>query len=783
MDTYGDDDQNFAPEQDTAAPAQPVEAGAPDDSKSLPMSEADKALLKRVCGTIKGDKSHHRHAFKLMREDMNIARTGRDKDWSEKNYTANITGQFIQQKTGALYAKNPRIVAERRETMDFAVWDETDTSLKLAFQTVQTGMQQGQLATQGQQQTLDPTTGMQTTPTTPELPQGFEQAQSLIADFQQGMQRRTQVKKLGQTLEILFRHAMDEQKPLDFKMAMKKLVRRTCTTSVGYVELGFQREYGPRPGMEEALADCRQRMEHISVLKRDIAAGDIDPCDAEVAELQASLASLQSEPEIIVREGLVFDYPVSTRVIPDKNCKSLVGFVGAQHMTVEYLYDKDTVEGMFGIKLDKFTPHREDASEKKADEEGAGWAAPAADGADATDTQPHDDGPEKDDMVLVWKYYDKPSGLVYYLADGHDCWLRPPAAPDVFVSDFWPLYALTFNDVEHEDELYPPSDVRLMRDMQKEYNRSRQGKREHREYARPRTAYAKGTLDNEDIDALRSAKPFDCIGLNAGEGQDLNKVVQQLKVAAVDPNLYDTGEIMTDMQVVVGTSAGQLGVASSKSTATESAIASGSAAQTDSSSVDDLDAFLSCVARGGGQILLKEMSAEKVMRTVGPGAVWPTMTLSDIADELYLCIEAGSSGKPNQAIEVKNWQMMLPFLIQMPNISKMWLARETIRRLDDKADLTEAIAEDMPSVVAQNGLDSVPPQPPPGTPQPGQPGQPQPGQPGAPPQGQPMPGGPPGAPGAPPGIPAAQGPQGAHNAPPPPGGPSGSGPAFGTNQM
>ena len=32
------------------------------------------------------------------------------------------------------------------------------------------------------------------------------------------------------------------------------------------------------------------------------------------------------------------DFPASTKVIPDKLCKSLVGFIGARHLTIEYLF-------------------------------------------------------------------------------------------------------------------------------------------------------------------------------------------------------------------------------------------------------------------------------------------------------------------------------------------------------------------------------------------------------------------------------------------------------------
>jgi hypothetical protein len=105
---------------------------------------------------------------------------------------------------------------------------------------------------------------------TPEMMQAFQQAQAIVADFQQGMARRQQIDKIGKTLELLYAQAMREQKPVDFKTGMKMMVRRACTTGVGYVEIGFQREYGPRPGMQEKLADARARLDHLKALSNEV---------------------------------------------------------------------------------------------------------------------------------------------------------------------------------------------------------------------------------------------------------------------------------------------------------------------------------------------------------------------------------------------------------------------------------------------------------------------------------------------------------------------------------
>lgn len=708
--------------------------------------ERVKQLVSEITTRIKEDKKHHEKAFKRMRRDMNVAMWGSESSWHEDNYRANIVGRHIKAKTAALYAKNPKATARRRETMDFVVWDENPASLQLAYQTVQQAtmvMQQTAAMNEMMPPVIDET-GTPVPPPPPQLPPGTEEANALLEDFQQGLQRRQTLAKFGKTLEIVFAHQLKEQKPLDFKRGMKALVRRALTTCVGYVELGFQREYGPRPGMTEKLADARGRLDHLRNLAEQAAEGEIDEYDAEMAELEASIASLQAEPEIVIREGLIIDYPASTKVILHKLTKQLDGFVGAQWLTIEYKYTVDEVKELFGVDLgDSYRSYTMNAGSSRE------YAA-----NDVMDDDYEWSPPEKkkSNLVCVWKHYDKAANLVYFVADGHPAFLREPAAPDVFVEGFWPVYALTFNAVESEDELFPPSDVTLLLDMQREYNRSRQGKREHRQAARPRWVYPNGAFGEEDDPLrLKNLKPFEAVGLDLDPAAKVGDIFQAFPVPGVDPNLYDTGEIFTDMQLVGGAQEAQYGGVA-KATATESAIAANATNSSDGSAIDDLDSFLTTLARDAGQILKREMSEEKVKQIAGPGAVWLPVTMAELVEEVDLEVEAGSTGKPNKAVELENWSRLLPMVMQMPNMDPVWLLKETLRRMDDRLDLTDAIAAGIPSIAAQN-MQSRQALPPPGA-----------------------------ATGATPNSPDQQGPQGASNAPKPQQ-EGGSGPAFGSNQV
>lgn len=346
---------------DVDTPSATTEIAEKADKREV--SEERKNLVNRILKTIRSDKKFHEKAFKRMKRDMFMAMNGRDEFWSENNYKANIAGRHVKQKTATLYAKNPKATARRAERLDFAVWDEDPQSLMLAMQTLQQEAVMAQQHAVAQQAAVaavqaDPLAGAVMmghnggSPLDPIFqpyqpsPQAIE-AQAVLDDFQQGMEYKKLLNKVGKTLEILFSQAMREQMPVDFKVGAKQLVRRAITCGVSYVELGFQREYGPRPGLTDHMADSKARLDHLRKLAQEIQEGEIESPDAEIAELEASLAALQTEPEILIREGLVFDFPRSTKVIPDQMTKTLVGFVGSRHLTLEYEYTPKEVEELF----------------------------------------------------------------------------------------------------------------------------------------------------------------------------------------------------------------------------------------------------------------------------------------------------------------------------------------------------------------------------------------------------------------------------------------------------
>ena len=143
-------------------------------------------------------------------------------------------------------------------------------------------------------------------------------------------------------------------------------------------------------------------------------------------------------------------------------------------------------------------------------------------------------------------------------ATATSCTSRP--VPEIYNERFYPWYALIFNGIEDEKELYPPSDVRLMRDMQLEYNRCREGLKEQRIAGRPFIGVVSGSLDEEDLDKITNREANAVIELNALQpNQDIKQLLQAYAGAGIDPNLYEVNPVYEDILRTTGIQEANLG--------------------------------------------------------------------------------------------------------------------------------------------------------------------------------------------------------------------------------
>jgi len=613
------------------------------------------AHIEAWVGRIKDTKQHFDKDFKRMRKCMQLARHGAENEWlAADKYVVPIINRHIKQAVAQLYAKHPRTTAERRRKMRYSLWDGSMETARAAYEAYMAG---------------DPT----------QLP--------LLQEIQTAREEMLLHDRMGQTLEIVDDYFMNEQ-ARNYKAQLKKMVRRVKITGVGFVKLGFQRELGiapPNPDKEAAIADARSQIERIEEITAKGEAGELQPDSPEIEELRRSLASLEQEETIIVREGPVLSFPRSTQVIIDKQCHHLRTLAGADFVAYEYDMTPDRVRGTYKVDIGKSYTGYTKSGEKTDEKGGRGKAR-------------------------VWQVWDKINQQCFTICDGYTDYLKAPEAPDVRLDRFFDLFPLVFNEDEEDDcdensSIYPMSDVWLARHPQAEYNRSRQGLREHRIASRPYYVTAQGLLEEQDRQKLGAHAAHEVLELNlpASENIDINRVIQRGPATPIDPNQYEVESLFQDVLRSVGTQEANIG-GTAGATATESSIAESSRMSSLEDNIDDLDEFLSELSKAKGQLYLLNLSKETVMEIAGPGAAWPDLppTREEVARDLILDIKAGSSGRPNKAAKLADLERAMPFVVQLPSVNPTPFVDNYMRLLD--IDTEEAVVDGMPSITALNAM-------------------------------------------------------------------------------
>lgn len=631
--------------------AMPMEKQPTDQPEYIP-TPSEEAYITGWISKITKAEAKHKDAFEQMESDQAFAASkqwpGQDKN--DPRYTVNIIQQVIRQRVASLYAKNPTVTAKKSPKMDFKIWDGKQQTLAMALQNP-----------------ADPMNMM------------------LLQDIQQGKVQRDKMDRICRTLEIAVRNELGQQFP-NFKRMMKIMVRRTDTCGVGYLKLDFQRQKTPRPEIEVRINDCTEQLSRLEMLQTQASREDFDENSAKYEEMKNTLKALQENKWMVVREGFVTSFPRSTSIIIDPACTQLEGFLGANWIAEKFWLDNDDVERIYKVKLNASTQ------------------SSGSEVAEAGNKAKKKDKKDTKGMNAVYEIYNKENGTKFTIVRGHKCYLRAPEAPIVCLERFFPYFALTFNDCENELSIFPPSTVFLLRDVQKERNRSKEALRQHRIAKQPKYAGSAAAVPAADREKIATAAPHYIQWMEALQpGQKPTDLFGEIVTAPIDPNVYETSSLREDIEMCVGMAGANMSSPSGV-TATESSITQDARQSDIGSNVDDLDDFLSAVFAEIGNMYFLEVSAQTIQKIVGPGAVWPEFSAEEVMNDIYLEVEAGSSGRPNKAVEVSSMMQLVPLIVQIPGIPVKWLAERLIKLMDENIDLSDAYIEGLPSIAAMNAM-------------------------------------------------------------------------------
>lgn len=640
-----------------------------DDSQNTslpPLTEEN--TVKRWLKRIKLAKEFFDSDFKRMRENMEFAAGLQLKGQTEMNprdekYIANFITHFVNDKVASLYARDPKCEAMCRKRLNYQLWDgKVETVQQAMVVLAQTQM-----------------TGMQT-------PQSI-QAQMLLQDIEQGKQMEEMCEKIGKTLEVLYQYQQDSQQP-SFKYQMKQLVRRVVTCGVGYVRENFIRSFDQPLTSSITDDSLPARLKKMKYILGEISEDDISENDPLVEQLRLLVegiqASVQNGDQLDVQECIEFDFPSATSIIVDPRCKSLKGFIGAEWIAQQFIMALSTANAYFELTGDKQIT-------------AGGQFQAYAD--DMQPTQPgttdNDKVDPKDPMGCFYEVFDYTTKTHFFICEGWKWYVQEPQPVMPQTDRFWPIFALTFNDVEVEVgqkcHIYPPSDVQLLKPMQIERNRSRQELIDHRKVNRPFFGGMTGLIAPEDLDKLANHETgefitFKNVPVGANGSQDVLGAIFKWTGTPIDESLYTAQPVNEDINMVSGSNAIQQQEPIRHVAATPAVIQEQARVSNTNSNVDDLDDLLSDMAETGGQIMMREFSPQTVVRIVGRGAVWPQDQMEDYIDGIQLTIIAASSGRPNKAVEIANFERIAPIL-QAAGANPIAIVEEAVKRLDDRLDV------------------------------------------------------------------------------------------------
>lgn len=633
-----------------------------DKEYSAAECEAVKLWTKRI----KDARNHWEPQFKRMKRNMNFAaglQRNEQKNLDDAEYQTNLTLKVILEKVASLYAKNPKAEWQRRERLDFVLWDGKLDSLQQAAMAV------AQAGAMGQ----------------PPAPQAI----ALLMDVKNGHDRQDLITRIGKSLQTVYSWQVDSQLP-NFKKSMKDLVQRVCVCGVAYVRMNFERDFTSSFASSDGapnLGDLIKSAQHVLEAVKD--KPDTDR-QIQLTQLVQSISqSMATGEQKDISERLIFDFPNSTSIIVDRKCRSLDTFDGARWIAQEYIKPLDEINEFFELDIEQsseLTQYSEDGAQQKQMEDGQ---------------KDVNKGP----LVCLWEVFDIKTKSTFFLLDGHKGYIQEPQALTPQLSRFWPIFGLAFNKVITEPGLdatvFPPSDVDLIRSPQKEWNRTRNELRGQRIANAAKYMVRKGMLTEVDKDKLENAPSNSVIELEGlPPGEQPGNFLQPLRHDPIQPALYDTKPLEHDIQMAVGVQQANIGPVS-RVTATESSIAENSKMSTTASSIDELDELLSALAKAGGEMLLQEMSEQSVKRIAGVGAVWPDQNREDFLNEIYLDTKAASSGRPNRALDVQNMQIIGPLLLQA-GANPASVIEELVKRLDEGLDVSRFISPMPPMAPQQN---------------------------------------------------------------------------------
>tara|TARA_B100000029_G_scaffold220810_2_gene218504 strand:+ start:1230 stop:3281 length:2052 start_codon:yes stop_codon:yes gene_type:complete len=509
------------------------------------------------------------------------------------------------------------------------------------------------------------------------------------------------------TLETVLNESL---KKADLKKVAKQVIRSCMTSKVGIVKVTYQRDYYKDPLVSRQFNDAQDSLARLQSDVRELMANNTygGEKDELIEEVKETMLGLQDRVEVMQREGLNLGFVRPEDFRMDTSLDTLQEYQSAQWMAnVTWMTPSDVMD-RFQIskkEVEEFTIYRRTDA-------GILNRLTRDDAVQANSTE------DVNLAVAVWEYWDRTAQTVFTFAEGGKKWLKEPFHPNRLGEKFFPFFLLGLNWVDGQE--WPISETELLLSLQDEYNTIRTQHSKHRELSAPFFVADASRVNYEDIEVFSNAAIGEIALINAS-GQNVNTVFQPAVPPPMNPQVYDTAPLRTDMEWISGLGDAQRGGVNRAKTATEANIQQAGLATRIAEKVDQTEDWLKELGWFAAEILLQEIQPQKAMEIAGPQAFWPILNKQQLYDSVFIDIAAGSTGMPDTNEERMRWIELMPIIMQNIELVQQMrsfgvpdefnpyvqLLEETFARFDERIDISKFLPpmpEEMQKVMQQNQM-------------------------------------------------------------------------------
>ena len=507
------------------------------------------------------------------------------------------------------------------------------------------------------------------------------------------------VKSFAKTLNLVLTKMLVKDAKL--KQRQRSNLYSVMTTSEGWLKMIYQRTKRDDPYIKARINDTQDNLLRIErLINQTDDESETKDIERKRDELKVMLDGLHANVEVVVAEGLAVDRVLTEDIrILDPTIVDFDYYVYAAAICHDIWMSKDEYIEIAGEWPDQGAPSL--FNRRKLDNT-ANTSTPV----NKTALQ----------LVCVHEIWDHNSQTVFTFGEGAKVWARDPYQPENMPERWYPFYRLGWNFLDGSKDAL--SDVALQKDLNDEYNAARTQFAEHRKDSMPvRLVRASGQLTSDDINNINNRKSRDVIVISGSSDKPLQQDIGELPAVTLNPAIYDTSAIRSDMEMVSGRGDAAAGTVAKPKTLGEAEILQQGLTSRSDYRRDLMEDLLLEMAIAAAQMCLMELTPQQAEFIAGQGAVWPHMSKDEAFALVNIQIRPGSTGKPDRGKEKDSWLQLLPILQQAitgiaqaraagqtemaETLKKM--TKVTLEKFDERLDLEDLLGPDDQQQGGQNG--------------------------------------------------------------------------------